>query len=166
MMFVFPLCSRQKPWATGVRTLKIRPTGRRCSSPPKRVAARSSLCFCLNVSVLVEPGGCLFGRSACLRRASRVGGVIFFPLALFSALSSGGGGRGEAESFCRFTYNNNNNNWSLKTPHSVQGNIHKLNRVRANNKIECGRKEMWILFFVSSFLTQLLRHSQIHEPSS
>lgn len=85
MMFVFPLCSRQKPWATGVRTLKIRPTGRRCSSPPKRVAARLSFCFCLNVSVLVEPGGCLFGRGrlACLRRASRVGGVIFFLLLCF-----------------------------------------------------------------------------------
>ena len=50
------LCSLQKPWETGVRTLRIRPTGRRCSSPPKCIAA---VCFSLYMN------------SMCLTRVGR-----------------------------------------------------------------------------------------------
>lgn len=34
-LFFPSFCSQQKRWATGVRTLRIRPTGRRCLRPPK-----------------------------------------------------------------------------------------------------------------------------------
>lgn len=57
----FSPCSRQKLLATGVRTLRTRLTGRRCSRPPKRAAA-----VCLSVYMNSTCLICVGWTRACL----------------------------------------------------------------------------------------------------
>lgn len=152
-MFVFLLCSRQKPWATGVRTLKTRPTGRRCSRPPKRVAARLSLCFRHRVLIWM----CWLNRVVVGSRQVSVSETsqasCFFPLVLFLVL------RLEEEDEEKRRVSAGSHTTTTTTEVLKIHTAFRLNvSVQTINSNVEEKKSGFCFFCVSSFLTQQQKH--------